>query len=226
MNQQQPRVISNEELATLVKIMRISNSWSQEQLSELTHLNVRTIQRVENGKGANFDTRRALAIAFESNDIDSFNKSYIFPTLEEAEASKKLNEEKYITLNASNLNYGKEACDLAEWSNGNIFTCDFELPRNVQEAYAKLTDLFNDFRDIHQHYCELEKLDISDVFNRFIKEINLNGFCIKYAKRQAKFNLGENSDEFTTLNLTYICIFPECQAPCQFTVPRKVDFTI
>lgn len=226
MNQQQARVISNEELATLVKIMRISNSWSQEQLAELTRLNVRTIQRVENGKGASFDTRRALAVAFESNDIDGFNKSYIFPTPEEIEALKKLSEEEYLTLDTSNLNYGKEICDLAEWSNGNLFHCDFELPRDVQEAYAELTDLFNDFRDIHEDYSELGKIEISDIFNLFLKKINLNGYSIKYAKRQVKVNLVENTDEFTTWNLAYISIFPKHKAPAQFIVPRKIDFKI
>lgn len=225
MSQQKPRVISNEELATLVKIMRFSNSWSQEQLAELTRLNVRTIQRVENGKGASFDTRRALAIAFEANDIDGFNKSYMFPS-PEIEALKKNNEAEYLTLEASNLNYGKEICDLAEWSNGNLFHCVFELSRDVQEAYAKLSDLFNDFRDIHEDYSELGKIEISDIFNLFIKKINTNGYSIKYAKRQVKVNLLKNTDEFTIWNLAYISIFPKNKAPAQFLVPRKVDFKI
>jgi len=107
-NQQQARVISNEELATLVKIMRISNSWSQEQLAELTRLNVRTIQRVENGKGASFDTRRALAVAFESNDIDGFNKSNIF--------LKKIN------LNGYSIKYAKRKVTVNLVENTDEFT--------------------------------------------------------------------------------------------------------
>lgn len=42
--------------------------WSQDTLSALSKLSIRTIQRVENGEPSNGDTRRALALAFELED--------------------------------------------------------------------------------------------------------------------------------------------------------------
>lgn len=66
----QPRVLSLEEFSTLIRKMREVFQWSQETLAELAGLNVRTVQRVENAKSASTDTRRALAVAFEIEDID------------------------------------------------------------------------------------------------------------------------------------------------------------
>lgn len=57
------QVISPQELADMVKLLRGGRNWSQEQLAEISGLTVRTIQRIERGEASNFDTRRALARA-------------------------------------------------------------------------------------------------------------------------------------------------------------------
>jgi len=48
-----------------VKSLRLTRHWSQEQLAQLSHLNVRTIQRVEKGEGAGLETLKSLASVFE-----------------------------------------------------------------------------------------------------------------------------------------------------------------
>jgi transcriptional regulator with XRE-family HTH domain len=48
-----------------VKSLRLSQHWSQEQLAQLSHLNVRTVQRVEKGEGAGLETLKSLASVFE-----------------------------------------------------------------------------------------------------------------------------------------------------------------
>ena len=53
-----------------IREMRERRVWSQEQLAEIADLNVRTIQRVEAGHGASFETLKALASAFET-DVDA-----------------------------------------------------------------------------------------------------------------------------------------------------------
>ena len=87
-----PRLITREELALLCKMQRHSRGWSQETLAELSGLQVRTIQRVENAEASSPDTRRALARAFGAEDIDVFNKVAVFPTIEEIEAKAKAEE--------------------------------------------------------------------------------------------------------------------------------------
>lgn len=53
--------------SNLLRKLRIANNWSQEYLSEVCGLSLRTIQRLENGGSASLESIRALAAAF---DID------------------------------------------------------------------------------------------------------------------------------------------------------------
>ena len=47
---QQTRLLTPTELAACIKLFREMRQWSQEQLSAISGLNVRTIQRVEQGQ--------------------------------------------------------------------------------------------------------------------------------------------------------------------------------
>ena len=48
-----------------IKALRMTKGWSQEQLSEFSGLNVRTIQRIEKGQKASDESLKALAAVFE-----------------------------------------------------------------------------------------------------------------------------------------------------------------
>jgi len=48
----------------IVQKMRLEHGWSQEQLADLSGLNVRTIQRIENGQSASLESFKALGAAF------------------------------------------------------------------------------------------------------------------------------------------------------------------
>lgn len=54
-----------------VKKMRLERHWSQDQLAEMSGLNIRTIQRIENGKNAGLESLKSLASVFEINIEDS-----------------------------------------------------------------------------------------------------------------------------------------------------------
>ncbi|WP_373869502.1 2TM domain-containing protein [Agarivorans gilvus] len=49
----------------IVKKLRLQRAWSQEQLSELTGLSIRTIQRIEGGQKPSLESLKALAAVFE-----------------------------------------------------------------------------------------------------------------------------------------------------------------
>lgn len=51
--------------AELIKRLRADRHWSQEQLSEMCGLNLRTIQRLEKSGNASLESVRALAAVFE-----------------------------------------------------------------------------------------------------------------------------------------------------------------
>lgn len=67
--------------------MRLERHWSQEQLSEMSGLSIRTIQRIENGENAGLESLKSLASVFETNIEDSDKK---------AESERIRKEEAYI----------------------------------------------------------------------------------------------------------------------------------
>jgi transcriptional regulator with XRE-family HTH domain len=53
-----------------VKSLRQHKNWSQEQLAQLSGLNVRTIQRIEKGESVGLETLKSLAAVFEISVSD------------------------------------------------------------------------------------------------------------------------------------------------------------
>lgn len=48
-----------------LRVKRLAKAWSQEQLAEMSGLNVRTIQRIERGQKASFESLKSLAAVFD-----------------------------------------------------------------------------------------------------------------------------------------------------------------
>ncbi len=69
------------------KKLRTEFKWSQEQVAEMSGLNVRTIQRIEKGEQASVETIKALNVLFEVDFVPDDNAEII----NQAKA-----EEKYI----------------------------------------------------------------------------------------------------------------------------------
>ncbi|SKA69431.1 2TM domain-containing protein [Enterovibrio nigricans] len=54
----------------IIRKLRLQRGWSQEQLSEMSGLSVRTIQRLERGDKAGLESLKALAAVFEVQITD------------------------------------------------------------------------------------------------------------------------------------------------------------
>ena len=57
-----------------IKKMRLERHWSQDQLAEMSGLNIRTIQRIENGENAGLESLKSLGAVFDTNIADSDKK--------------------------------------------------------------------------------------------------------------------------------------------------------
>ena len=57
-----------------IKKMRLERHWSQDQLAAMSGLNIRTIQRIENGGNAGLESLKSLAAVFEIIIEDSDKK--------------------------------------------------------------------------------------------------------------------------------------------------------
>ena len=60
----------------IVRKLRLQRGWSQEQLAEISGLNVRTIQRIERGQTPSLESKKSLAAAFEVQ-LATFDKPSI-----------------------------------------------------------------------------------------------------------------------------------------------------
>jgi transcriptional regulator with XRE-family HTH domain len=83
MKEAETRQFTPKELASFVIVFRKANGWTQETLADISGLNVRTIQRIECAAPSSIDACRALARAFNLNDIDLFNKPHTFRSEEQ-----------------------------------------------------------------------------------------------------------------------------------------------
>jgi transcriptional regulator with XRE-family HTH domain len=218
----QPRVLNAEELAALVKIIRDIRKWSQELLSEISGLSVRTIQRVENGQSSGLDTRRALARAFDFEDIDALSKPYHFPTEEEINAEREKFDRENITLKALPLTSGKMLAQLAETTSLDLITPGFEMPREAEETFACLADYFREYRDCADLYQEREKLDIHDWLQGSIDRLKELGVSLCYASRNVAVKFKDGTTKPIEMRTLYLVTFPLGEEPAEFATPREM----
>jgi len=148
----------------------------QEQLADISGLSVRTVQRIERGAPSDLDSRRAIARAFEFEDIDALNKPFTIPTEEEMKAAKEKFERENITLEALPLTLGKQLAQLVETNSMDLSTPGFEMNREADEEFAALVDYLRDYRDCADIYSEVGKFDIYDEMQEHIDALKAMGF--------------------------------------------------
>lgn len=223
----QPRLLTPVELAAVVKAFRHVRQWSQEQLSEISGLSVRTLQRVERGDPSDLDTRRAIARAFEFEDIDTLNKPFSIPTDEELQAEKEKFEREHITLDALPLTTGKQLAELAEAHSMDLSTPGFEMSREAEEQFAVVIDFLRDYRDCAELYSETAKFEVYDEMQANIEALKALGVSLCYATRklQLKSNGGPDAEPWETTAL-YMVTFPVGKEPTKFATPRMVKIGI
>ncbi|MEK6787352.1 MAG: helix-turn-helix transcriptional regulator [Pseudomonadota bacterium] len=222
-NTQKSRLLTPDELALCTRMFREAKLWSQEQLAAISGLNVRTIQRVEQGLPASLDTRRALASAFEFEDIDAFNKPFSVPSEEERKAAKEKFDREHITLAALPLTTGKQLAKLAEVCMMDLADPSFELGREADQAFAALVDYFRDYRDCAYCYSETQKFEVYDEIQNHIDTLKSLGVSLRYAERKIQMKWGTDATCINPMpaNMLYLVGFPLGQELDQFAVPKS-----
>lgn len=217
-----PRVLTPAELAAVVKMFREVRQWSQEQLAEIARLSTRTVQRVESGQPSDLDTRRALARAFELEDIDVLSKPFAIPTPEEIEAAREAFEREHITLDALPLTTGRQLAGLAEAHSLDLCTPGYEMDREPSEAFAALVDYFHDYRDASDLYSEVQKLEVYDELQGFIDALAGLGVSLRFATRKVRLGFRDNAQaQPWEASVVYVVTYRAGKEPTQFATPRK-----
>jgi transcriptional regulator with XRE-family HTH domain len=202
--------LSAEDLAEIVRAFREMRQWSQDTLAAISKLNIRTIQRVENAEPSSGDTRRALALAFELNDADIFNKPLKLPSPDEIQSEVENMRREYVTLYAHTASSGQELVRFFEQARMDCSSSAVELEGVAAEAFAALVDYLRDFRD-------------SDV-QTYLDALDKAGYSVSYARRDTKL-VGENWADKTpwAVTIAYLMVYPKGSEPKVLLVPRKVN---
>lgn len=214
-----PRMPTLQELAFCIKYFRELRKWSQEQLSAISGLTTRTIQRVEKGEPSSTDTRRALARAFGLEDIDSFNKPISIPDAEEQKAQQEQFAKDHITLKSLPLTTGKELAKLAETTQMDLFSPAFELAREADEEFAALTDYFRDYRDCHDVYTEVSKFEVFDELDAHIQALKDMDVSLCYALRKVAFKSAPGIEPYKA-EVLYVVACRRGQELTEFATPK------
>lgn len=218
------RLLTNQELGAIISLMRKMHQWTQETLAELSGLTTRTIQRIENGKGGSADSRRALGKAFGHEDIDIYNKPFAIPTPEEVERQKATFERERVTLATVPLTTGKQVVQLAETTQGYLFTSMEDLPPEADIALAELEDLFTEFRDVHDCYSATDKVEMYAEFQKKIDALADIGVELCHATRRVSINGTEASRTPLPFTILYLLACRKGEMPENMAVSREISF--
>lgn len=219
------RPLTPEEIGALVRTLRTMQGWTQETLAELSGLQTRTIQRVEQGQPSSLDTRRALARGFGLDDLDHFNALRSFPTEEELQKQKEAFDREHLLLDARAVD-GRQLLALMQDGPGFCAICAMtvaELPRAAQDAFAAITDFVRDCMDIFDVASRTEILSYGDTLDESIAELKSAGFCLCAAFRDTKLTNDKWVDKTPlACRITYLLAGPKDQPPAKVAVARKL----
>ncbi|WP_042886858.1 helix-turn-helix domain-containing protein [Cupriavidus necator] len=226
-NTQQVRLLTPAELAVCITVFRDARQWSQEQLAAISGLNVRSIQRVEQGWSACLDTRRALASAFEFADIDALNKPFAIPSEDELKAAQEQFDQEHDTFAAIPLTTGKQLAKLAETCPMVMSELAFEMSREVDERFAALMEYFRNYRDCADAYTETQKLEVYDEMQANIDVLKTLGISLRYAERAVLVKWGSDPDSTPMpVNVLYVIGFPLGKEPELFATPESAGIRL
>jgi len=219
------RPLTPAQIGALVKSLRDLQGWTQETLAELSGLSERSIRRIERGQSADRESLRAIARAFELDDIDVFSKPMAVPTAEHiAEYQRKLDAET-VVVGVERLN-GRSLRELLERT-------DALLPvyggtDDVCEArFASLVDLVRDYVDVRPELTETFKLDMQRDFDLSLDVIATLGHAVVGGVRRAHVLAPRHDapeDAGAPLNILYLKCEPSEKASTALRVLRQVQF--
>lgn len=215
-----PRLLTADEIGVCIRQFREMRHWSQEQLAGISGLNVRTIQRVEKGVSASFDTRRALGQAFEFDDIDVLNKPFSLPTAEEFQAAQAAFEHDHITLGVALLTNGRQLADLITAHDMDLSEPAIELSRDAAEEFAALVDFYREYRDCSELYSETQKLGVYEDLQRHIDVLRALGISLCHGRRKVRFAPVVAGGEPWAAAVLYVIAFRLGHEPTQIKTPK------
>jgi transcriptional regulator with XRE-family HTH domain len=166
-----PRLLTEAELAEIVKKRRNDHGWSQATLAEIAGVTDRTIQRVENGEPSSPHTRRAIARAFECDDLEVFNKPVRLPNIEKLKAFWDELDRTTIIVPITRIQDARTLRTMSEAARGFAVDELGELSTEAREAFAWIVDELQEYNDVGNSYTMSERLEFDRDIGTRLKTI-------------------------------------------------------
>ena len=207
----------------VVRTLRETKGWSQEQMAEIAKLSTRTVQRVEEGLPASLDTRRALASGLGFEDIDALNKPYAIPTaVQLAEQQARFNAE-HLTLKAQRIETGKQLGRAVEQCSAALYHEAVDLPVEAAEVFARLTDYCRDYAVCGEMFSAVDKLGIYEELEQMVSQLADMEFTLIVATRDTQLRTNGATDG-VPISILYVVAFPKGKEAEQLLVAKNVKF--
>jgi hypothetical protein len=189
----------------------------------VSRLSIRTIQRVESGEPSNADTRRALARAFELEDIDIFNKLCNTSAAKQISVELEKFKREHVTLEARTVTSGQELIRLHGTADMYCASPAVELESDVAEVFAQLVDYLSDYRDCSDDMSEVDKLGASREVQAYLDRLTQVGFSLIYARRDTRLMSDSwANNKPLAMTIAYLSVFPAGSEPKLLIVSRHV----
>jgi len=218
------------EVAVLVRMFREIRGWTQDTLAALSGLEVRTIQRVEGGERSSKETKRAIARAFDFEDLDAFSKFQEPPSSKEAEKQRQEFERKHLILDLNPVDGRGIVSALMDLSGlGAIGHQSLAgLSRDAQDAFAVLLDYARDCMDVCDVASKTEMLGYGDEIQAHVDSLKAAGHDLFIAHRKAvmlpKSGSGEQGQNLG-MEVLYLITAPVGANPGKVAVSKQAEFS-
>jgi transcriptional regulator with XRE-family HTH domain len=207
-----------------VRALRDTKGWTQETLAELAGVNVRTVQRLEEGQGASADTLRAVARAIEAKDLGFLLRPQGFPTAAGLKRQAEAFERENMLLDARPIAGGR---DLDGFMSAiNMLSCvDGDVPDGNDEVLAEAAVLFDDPRDYLDMKSKISHQDRRGViggFDAMLSRLRGAGFSPVVAIRDAALTSDRWIDKTPwKVKIGYVTVLASGQTPAKMAVARR-----
>lgn len=220
------RLPTSVELATFVKTLRDMNKWSQATLAEISRLTERTIQRVENGEPSSPDTRRAIARAFDYEDLDIFDKPWSFPNVEKLKTYSAELEKTTVVIPITRIRDARTLRIITEGARSSATEEVGVLSTGAREAFASIVDYLQDYNDIRDVYSMSQRLDVDRDIDALLKAIANEGADVGAGLQHARVRFKTDAPNCEPMNWTNIlfALAPHDALPSNVRVPKSFKF--
>lgn len=172
-----------------IKDLRTARAWSQEQLAQVAGINVRTIQRIETGEPASFETLKSIAAAF---DMDV--AKLLEPKKSEQKKAEAASGDFLLRIES-----GTQLFSFFGATHAYQFSND-ELDDDAKvDIVGSFLQELHDWGDLWDEIEPAERVRVSHDFTKRIAELEQLGLWVFAGRTRRKIAAGEKLPTFNVL---------------------------